>query len=269
MNRIYSLGALTVLELPPQDMVTCARDAGFSHVGLRLIPATPNEPAHDTIGDTPVVREILARMRDTGVKVLDVEILRLTPQTVVSHFKSLLETAARLGAGNALVADNDPDAQRFIDNFGALCDLAAPYGIAPSLEPMPWTHARTFVQGVDYVRSAARPNSGVLIDALHFDRGGGEANDIAAAPVSYLRYVQLCDAPPERPTELDELLRQARSDRLLPGEGGLDLAGILRHVPADVPISLEIPQEALARTMPAVDRARRALAATRALVDAP
>jgi len=45
VDRIFSLSALTVLELPPPDMVTCAREAGYSHVGLRLIPATPTEPS--------------------------------------------------------------------------------------------------------------------------------------------------------------------------------------------------------------------------------
>ena len=76
----------------------------------------------------------------------------------------------------------------------------------------------------------------------------------------------MCDAPAERPTTLEGLLHQARAERLLPGEGGLDLSGILRNVPASTPISIEIPQEALAKTVPAVERARRALAATRRLV---
>ncbi len=266
MSRIFSLSALTVLELSPPDMVTCARDAGYSHVGLRLIPATPTEVRWDTIGDTPLIREMLARLRDTGIGVLDIEILRLTPETVARDFEAVFATAARLGARHALIADNDPDAQRFIDTFAATCDLAASYGIVPNLEPMPWTEAKSFAQGVDLVRRANRGNSGVLIDPLHFDRGGSTAAEIAGAPRELIRYVQMCDAPAERPTEVAELLRQARADRLLPGEGGLDLRGILRNVPADTPVSMEIPQEALVGSVPAVERARRALAATRTLI---
>lgn len=266
MSRIFSLSALTVLELSPPEMVTCARDAGYSHVGLRLIPATPTEVSWDTVGDTPLIRETLARLRDTGIAALDVEILRLTPETVVQGFEAVLATAARLGARNALIADNDPDAQRFVDNFAATCDLAAAYGIAPNLEPMPWTEAKNFAQGVDLVRRANRGNSGVLIDSLHFDRGGSASAEIANAPRELVRYIQMCDAPAERPTEVAELLRQARADRLLPGEGGLDLGGILRNVSADTPISMEIPQEALVASVPAVERARRALVATRRLI---
>ena len=120
--RILSLAALTVLELPPADMVTCAAAAGYGHVGLRLVPATPSEPRYDTIGDTPLVREIRARLDDTGVRVLDVEILRLTPQAEVASFLPVLDTGARLGAANALVAGNDPDASRFADRFVTFCD---------------------------------------------------------------------------------------------------------------------------------------------------
>lgn len=269
MDRVISLSALTVLELAPPQMVACAREAGYSHVGLRLIPATPTEPCYDTIGDTPVIRDTLARLGDTGIRVLDVEILRLKPETQVVQFKDVLETAARLGARHALIAGNDPDETRLTDNLAALCDLAAPFGIAPCLEPMPWTDAKNFAQGARIVGNAARANAGLLIDPIHFDRGGSTADEIKDVPPSYLRYVQMCDAPAERPATLEGLLHQARAERLLPGDGGLDLAGILRAVPADTPISVEIPMEKLARTVPAVERARRALVATRKLLQSP
>jgi sugar phosphate isomerase/epimerase len=267
VTRIVSLSALTVLELRPQAMVTCARDAGYSHVGLRLVPATPNEPSYETVGDTPVIRETLARLRDTGIAVLDVEILRLKPETRVRDFLPVLETAARLGAVNALVAGNDPDEARLTDNLAALCDVAAPLRIAPCLEPMPWTDAKNFAQGARIAGNTKRGNVGLLIDPIHFDRGGSVASEIPGVPASWLRYIQLCDAPAERPTTLDGLLHQARAERLLPGEGGLDLRGILRAVPADTPISIEIPQEALAKTVPAAERARRALEATHRLLE--
>lgn len=268
MSRIFSLSALTVLELSPQDMVTCARDAGYSHVGLRLVPATPNEPAYDTVGDTPTIREIVARLRDTGIRTLDVEILRLKPETDVADFLPVLETAARLGAANVLVAGNDPDESRLVDRFAALSDLAAEFRIAPCLEPMPWTDVKGFADGARVYRRANRANAGLLIDAIHFDRAGSTAAEIGTVPASWFRYVQLCDAPAQRPRDLEDLLHQARAERLLPGDGGLDLAGIMGALPLDLPVSIEIPMEALARTVPAVERARRALAATRALLAA-
>ncbi|MFO1322892.1 MAG: TIM barrel protein [Burkholderiales bacterium] len=266
-SRILSLSALTVLELSPADLVTCAADAGYSHVGVRLVPATPTEVQWETIGDTPMIRDTLARLAATGVEVLDIEILRLKPETRVADFLPVLETAARLGARNALVAGNDPDEARLTDNFGRLCDLAAPFAIAPNLEPMPWTDARDFAQGARIVGNAARANAGLLIDAIHFDRGGSVASEIRGVPASWFRYAQICDAPAQRPADLEGLLFQARAERMLPGEGGLDLIGILSALPRDLPVSLEIPMERLAKTVPALERARRALAATRLLLD--
>src|SRR6478736_2642183 len=102
--RPLSLSALTVLELSPPQMVECAAEAGYDFVGLRLLPATDHEVRHEIVGDTPMRRETLARLRDTGVRVLDAEILRVKPDTDVAAYAPMLETAAELGARYVLVA---------------------------------------------------------------------------------------------------------------------------------------------------------------------
>ena len=79
--------------------------------------------------------------------------------------------------------------------------------------------------------------------------------------------MQLCDAPAERPTDTETLLHQARAERLMPGDGGLDLRGILRAVPPDLVLSLEIPMRTVTRTMPALERTRLMLAKTRRLLE--
>lgn len=267
MSRQISLAALTVLELSPPDMVSCAADAGFDCVGLRLVAATREEVQHAMVGDTPLVRETARRIADTGVRVLDIEIFRLQPDTVVENYRAALETGARLGAREALVAGNDPDERRLTERFAAFCDLAGEYGIAVNLEPMPWTDVKTFLDGARVVDAAARDNAGVLVDPIHFDRARSAPSDIDAVPRTRLRYAQLCDAPAERPTDNRELLHQARAERLMPGDGGLDLRGILRALPRDIPISVEIPMQTLSRTVPALERTRKMLAKTRRLLE--
>lgn len=266
MTRPISLAALTVLELSPLEMVSCAAEAGYSHVGLRLIPATPAEPEHPIIGDTPLVRETQRRLADTGVKVLDVEIFRLKPDTRVADYEPAIETGARLGASDILVAGNDRDENRLSDSFAALCDVAAKYGLAANLEFMPWTDAKNLPQAARIVGRAARPNSGLLIDAMHLSRSRSRLEDIATLPAHWLRYLQLCDLPAQVPATMDEILVEARAERLFPGEGGLDLLGLLRAMPRILPLSLEIPTHTLARTVGAVERARRALAAAQTVL---
>lgn len=51
--RTLSLAALTLLDVPPPEQVRIAAQAGFTHVGLRLLPATPSDPDYAMLGDTP------------------------------------------------------------------------------------------------------------------------------------------------------------------------------------------------------------------------
>lgn len=263
MTRPISLAALTVLELTPPQMVSCAAEAGYSHVGIRLLPATLTEPQYDIVGDTPLLREVEARLADTGVKVLDVEIFRIKPETRVADCEAAIATAARLGASELLVAGNDPDESRLVDTFGAFCDLAESYGLGAGLEFMPWTDAKDLNQAARIVAATGRGNAAVLIDPFHFSRSRSRIEDIAAIPASRLRIMQFCDVPAAIPPTADEILAQARGERLFPGDGGLDLLGILRAVPPGIPLSIEVPTLTLARTVGATERARRALAATK------
>ena len=262
MARAIGLAALTVLDVAPPEQVALAAEAGFSHVGLRLIPATPEEVRHPVVGDTPMVREIERRLADTGVQVLDVEIFRLTPDVRIADFEPAMAIAARLGARLMLVAGNDPDAARLRDSFARLSEATSRYGLTACLEPMPWTDTPT-IAAARRVIDGAPGASGVLVDAIHFFRADNRLAELADIVPAQLPYMQLCDAPAACPTERAELIRQARSDRLFPGEGGLDLRGLMQALPPDIPVSLEIP---IARPMPPLDRARHALQAARRIL---
>ena len=74
------------------------------------------------------------------------------------------------------------------------------------------------------------------------------------------------DAPAAWSDDRDSLIHAAVSERLFPGEGAIDLVGLLRALPRELSIALEIPTAALARTMPVAERLRRAVAATRTVL---
>jgi sugar phosphate isomerase/epimerase len=262
MTRAIGLAALTVLDVSPPEQVTIAAQAGYSHVGLRLIPATPEEVRHPVVGDTPMVRDLERRLADTGVRVLDVEIFRLTPDVRLADFEPAMAAAARLGARHMLVAGNDPDAGRLRDRFAALSVAAARFGLSACLEPMPWTDVPTIAAARRAIAGATAA-CGVLIDAIHFFRAENRLEEIAAIPPGQLPYMQLCDAPAICPADRAELIRQARGDRLFPGDGGLDLHGLMAALPPDIAVSLEVP---VAQPMAPLERARRALAAARRIL---
>ena len=111
-----------------------------------------------------------------------------------------------------------------------------------------------------------RPNGGVLVDALHFARSASSLADIAAIPRPQLHYAQICDAPAEVPTTTEGLIHTARCERLLPGEGGIDLASLFDVLPRDLPVSVEIPSETRAPALGAEEWARQALVASKSIL---
>lgn len=255
MIRKIGLAALTVLELSPQEQISVAAQAGYAFVGLRLIPVSgqPHQHAVD-------VAAIENRLVATGIKVFDVEVLRLDTETEITDYEPILAIAARLRASDLLVHGADPDRSRLADNWGRLCELAERYGLAANMEPMPWVEVSTIAKAKRILELAPRDNAAVLPDAIHFFR---EANRLEELATIKSRYLQFCDARAERPSSMAEIRRQAREDRLMPGEGELDLAGLLAALPSDLPICLEIPY---ARPMPPLERARLALARTMTLL---
>jgi sugar phosphate isomerase/epimerase len=251
VKRRIGLAALTCIELTPPELVSTAAAAGYDCVGLRLI-GIPGQvmPPFDQ-------RELEQRLADTGVKVLDVEIFRLDPEVDLSAFEPALALSQRVGATEILVHGADPDQARLADSFGRLCDLAGRYGLRANVEPMPWVAISTVAQAKRLLQGT---KGALLVDAIHFFRGDNRLDELKGAP---LRYAQFCDAHPGRPTDVQEIIRQARGDRLPPGEGALDLRDLLGAMPDDLPLSLEIP---LARRMEPLARAKLVLAATRRLL---
>lgn len=263
-RRMLSLAPLTVLELDPAELVDCAAAAGYDAVGLRLIRATEQEPLRPTIGRTPLIVETKRRLDDSGLRLVDIEVLRLRAVTRVrADFEAFLETGAYLGATEILVTGNDPDHHRTADNLAELALLAAEFGLTPNLEPMPWTDVEDLHRGVA-ILSACPANVGLLVDAIHYDRAMNSPADLAALPPNWIRYAQICDAPAERPGTVDEMMFQGRSARLLPGTGGIDLVSMLRALPAGIPISVEAPLQSAA---PAAVRAATAARAAREVLD--
>ena len=270
MDRPISLAHLTVLDTTPPELVSVAAAAGFRTIGIRLT-ATPSVgvPPYDALHDGPLLRETLGRLADTGVSVLDTEFLRFEPEQPVGVPEGFLEVSARLGAKYVLVMSAEPDEARTIERFGELCDRAAPYGLTVCLEFAIYTGVRTLAHAASVLAKARRPNTAVLIDALHFSRSGGVPAHVKDVDPALFRYVQICDASSDRPapTDTPALIREARTGRLLPGEGVLPLRDLVAALPPGLPLAIEAPCRATA-ALPALERAKRAYRALATLIGA-
>jgi sugar phosphate isomerase/epimerase len=268
MPRSYSLAYLTAARLSPAGAMRVAAEVGYAFVGLRLLPAAPGGASQPVHADPALLREALAAQADTGIGVFDLEIIRIGPDFDLSSYTAFMETGARLGARAILVAGDDADFARLAANFAALCQAAAPHGLTCDLEFMPWTAVPDCAAAHAIVGSAAQPNARVLVDALHVARSATTLADIAALPRHWLSYAQICDASAEPPKTLAEMIHTARCERLLPGEGGIDLAGLFAALPPDLPVSVEVPSDSRIPVLGDTEWARQALAASRRILAA-
>jgi sugar phosphate isomerase/epimerase len=149
--------------------------------------------------------------------------------------------------------------------FAALCDRAAEHNLLVHLEFLPWSRIPDLATAWEVVRGADRPNAGLAVDAWHWFRGSPNDELLRSIPGDKITGVQLDDAP-ARPEA--NLLMATLHDRLLPGAGDLDLAGLvaaLRHAGAVAPIGVEVFSDELHALGPH-EAARRAGAAARRLL---
>lgn len=261
---------LTMLDVSPPDMVSVAGEARFDSVGLRVSAATPEEEPWPMSAGSPMLDETLRRMDDTGVRVLDIEVVRLRPDTKREDYAHTLEVGARLGARYVTVNGDDPDIERTSETFAALVVDASSYGLRPLIEAIPYTKVSNLDEAV-YIAERS-DGGGVLLDALHFQRFGGNLERLRSLDPSLLGYVQLCDGPLEppiglpRPTKLPrgqstdgtDLQLESRTMRLLPGDGELPLAEFMAELPPDLPVSVEAPVLSLRKSLTPVEFLRRA-----------
>lgn len=265
----YSLAHLTALNLSPPELVDAAASAGYRYVGLRLTRVTPDEPHYPLATDPALLRETKARLAATGVQVLDIELARLSPRDNPRDFLRILEAGAELGARHVITQLPDPDRDRKTEHFARLCDLAEPLGLTIDLEFPSWTETPDLTEATRVLRAANRPNAGILIDLLHFARSGSSLAELGQLPPDWFHFAHVCDAPAEVPTTTDELIHTARFERLLPGEGGIDVPGILAALPPGIPYALEIPHAARTAQVGAKEYARLAINGARAHLDTP
>ncbi len=261
----FSLAHLSALDLTPPELVIAASNAAYDFVGLRLVAVTPKGAAWPLWEDRKTMAGTKARMEETGVQVLDVELLKLLPDTDIRSFEPCMQAAAELGARHLLTQADDPEFQRLVENYGALCDFAAPYGLTCDVEFIPWITTSNLSRAGELVASSGRENGGLVIDSLHFARADCRLEELDRWPPEWYHYIQLCDAPSRAPDTVDGLIYAAREERLLPGEGELDLMGLMRHLPYPVIIGIEMPAETLSFTAPPEERAAMAREATLAL----
>jgi sugar phosphate isomerase/epimerase len=267
MKAQFSLAHLTLLNCNPPDLIEVASKAGYDYVSLRPIAVTPNEPKYPFGEDKNLLKQTKSALAATGMRLLDIELARILPDVNLQNYVPAFEAAAELGARHVLSSGWTPDRSYVSEKFAELCDLAKPFGLSVDFEFVTFAAMGTLADAAAVVRAAKRDNGGICIDTLHYFRSNTTLAELDALPKSWFRFMQLCDAPYEAPTTRDGLIFTARADRKFVGEGGLDLASVINHLPP-MPYSLEIPNAKLALSMSPIDFAKKAIDTARSYIAA-
>ena len=240
LNELY-LAPTSLVDAAPLELIGAAAAAGYDGIGLRL-NASPGLPFHPVVGNPPLVRDVRRALGDAGLAVLDVYSFYLQPATDVRLFAPALELGAALGAKYALTMGDDPEWPRLADNFGRFCDLAAGFGLACAVEFAVMRPLASLGQSVRLVRESVRSNAVICLDPLNFVRGGGVPAEVSALEPRLFPYAQITDGVlgPGEP-DPGRLGRMGPNQRRLLGEGVVPVAAILDALPADLPLSVELP----------------------------
>jgi 4-hydroxyphenylpyruvate dioxygenase len=225
------------------DKLEAVAAAGFD--GIELFD-------NDLIASPLTPREVAARCADLGLTidlfqpVRDVE--GVPPErfdAVLHRFRTKLTVVRDLGAPVVLAcshvgADAVDDLDLTAAQLHALGDLAADEGVTIAFEALAWgRHLDRVGQAGDAVRRADHPAVTLAVDTFHILSRGDDGSALAGIPGDRIGFLQVADAPL---MDMD-VLEWSRHFRCFPGEGTLDVAGVVAATLATGyagPLSLEV-----------------------------
>ncbi|MFI0266147.1 bifunctional sugar phosphate isomerase/epimerase/4-hydroxyphenylpyruvate dioxygenase family protein [Streptomyces luteogriseus] len=207
---------------------------------------------NDLLASPLTPEDIRARCADLGLRIDLYQPMRDIEAVPEAEFARNLRRARhkfelmrRLGADTVLVCSSvspqavDDDALA-AGQLSRLADLAGEYGIRVAYEALAWgRHVSTYDHAWRIVETAGHPALGTCLDSFHILSRGTDPEGIEDIPGEKIFFLQLADAP----LLAMDVLQWSRHYRCFPGQGGFDVAGLVRRVLAtgyDGPLSLEV-----------------------------
>ena len=207
---------------------------------------------NDLLASPLTPEDIRARCADLGLRIDLYQPMRDIEAVPEPEFARNLRRARhkfelirRLGADTVLVCSSvspqavDDDALA-AEQLSRLADLAGESGIRVAYEALAWgRHVSTYDHAWRIVETAGHPALGTCLDSFHILSRGSDPQGIAHIPGEKIFFLQLADAP----LLAMDVLQWSRHYRCFPGQGGFDVAGLVRQVLAtgyDGPLSLEV-----------------------------
>ncbi len=263
----FTLSGAGFVEPPRNSFIErceAAAAAGFTGIGMHV------DDLPRTIAAGLDVSEMRSVLQTNGLAVVEIEFLAgwavndgghggLSPALAgieaVSDALGGRHVSAGEFSGDALL-DSEDARDGAAKALRANADRLAERGLLVALESFPWSAITNTGIAIDLLRRADAPNAGLLIDVWHFYNGGGQPGQLVDLPTAGITAVQLNDGPLVH----DDFQRHARAQRQLPGEGELDVVGLIQaavRAGFTGPYCVESNTPEL-RNLPVAEAARRA-----------
>lgn len=271
MDRLFSLAYLTIPGVDPVEQIRIARQTGYDCVGLRTIPMhLPSEPKFLMHEDKALFEATRQALKDYEIRLLDIELARIRPDLDICEYEPAFAAAAELGAENVLSSVWTRDREFYTDQVGLVAEMAKKYGLKLNVEFLPWAGVRNLQEAITLLEILHCDNLFIMVDTLHAGRAGVTKEELRRADPRYFNYIHLCDGPAGpngdpvlNDIEDERMLHTARSARLYPGEGVMDIAGMVKALPP-VHVAIELPNFLRMRQLGWEGHAKRCLDTTKA-----
>ncbi|QNN54397.1 sugar phosphate isomerase/epimerase family protein [Nocardioides mesophilus] len=257
-----------------EERVRVAGEAGFTGFGLLHADLV-------TVRDSMGYAEFGQLIADSPIEYLELEMLvdwfsdGAARESSDRLRRDLLEAARQLPVRH-LKAGGDFSGspwpfETMAAEFRRLSEQAADVGVRVGIEPIAFANIRTPADALRLLETSGHPSGGMVLDVWHLGRLGLPMDTVVDIPVEAIVSTELDDAAE---TVVGTLLEDTINERMLPGEGVLDVVGFIRAVRAtgyDGPWGLEIISRAH-RAKPMEQAVHDAVAAAQvqfALADEP
>ncbi len=199
--------------------------AGFTSIGVRIADLV--EPGR-TLSSA---LEVPARY---GLTVTEVEFLdgwaqASSPEVALATVPLLRDLAGAWGPFHVTSGEFNGgllDIHQAAAHLAVLADALTGTGVRLAVEAFGWSAISDYDVALQIVRRAGADGVGLMIDVWHFFNTHGSLDWLRALRPEDIAAVQLNDGV----LVTTELRENARNGRLLPGEGSLDVTGLLRVV---------------------------------------
>lgn len=247
MKNSYCMLQLTAPNWTADEMIYRCAEIGYQRVSFRSIAmGLPGEKWYD-LTQRSTRSAVEKALKETGMILDCVDLIAIKDGTDVASKEAAVAAAAGLGGKSILTNVWIPDKALYTKKVAQVCELAAKYNMTATFEFVTWSACRNLAAAKELLRTIDMDNGRLAVDTLHFYRSSERLEDLEDCPAKWFDTIHVCDIVGGIPKDDAVLAHQARNERLAPGEGEIDIKGIVSYLQAHknpkAVIALEIPNK--------------------------